>query len=95
MEWCSRGTAEDPPSGRFADAGLSRQHGQAKLILVDVVPAAGGWGTHSALGAAAERRLHVEAVNIVLLTHLISDHAGCLTTQERHARLSNCPMCTR
>jgi glyoxylase-like metal-dependent hydrolase (beta-lactamase superfamily II) len=74
---------EDPHLLDVADAGFLVNTGK-QLILVDV--GTGGWWGGAAFGRLAGSLRSAgytpEAVNIVLLTHLHSDHAGGLTTHD-------------
>ena len=74
---------EDPHLLDVADCGFLVNTGK-QLILVDV--GTGGWWGGPAFGRFAGSLRSAgytpEAVNIVLLTHLHSDHAGGLTTQD-------------
>jgi glyoxylase-like metal-dependent hydrolase (beta-lactamase superfamily II) len=74
---------EDPHLLDVADAGFLVNTGK-QLILVDV--GTGGWWGGAAFGRFAGSLRSAgytpETVNIVLLTHLHSDHAGGLTTHD-------------
>ena len=74
---------EDPHLLEVADCGFLVNTGK-QLILVDV--GTGGWWGGAAFGRFAGSLRSAgytpDAVNIVLLTHLHSDHAGGLTTHD-------------
>jgi glyoxylase-like metal-dependent hydrolase (beta-lactamase superfamily II) len=74
---------EDPHLLDVADCGFLVNTGK-QIILVDV--GTGGWWGGAAFGRFAGSLRSAgytpEAVNIVLLTHLHSDHAGGLTTHD-------------
>ena len=74
---------EDPHLLEVADCGFLVNTGK-QLILVDV--GTGGWWGGAAFGrfggSLRSAGYTPEAVNIVLLTHLHSDHAGGLTTHD-------------
>src|SRR5258707_541380 len=83
MDSVAKALHEDPHMLDVADTGFLVNTGN-QLILVDA--GAGTWWGGSALGRLAGN-LHSagytpEEVNIVLITHLHSDHVGGLTTQD-------------
>jgi glyoxylase-like metal-dependent hydrolase (beta-lactamase superfamily II) len=83
MDGVHEALQEDPHLLEVADCGFLVNTGK-QLILVDV--GTGGWWGGAAFGRFAGSLRSAgytpEAVNIVLLTHLHSDHAGGLTTHD-------------
>jgi glyoxylase-like metal-dependent hydrolase (beta-lactamase superfamily II) len=83
MDGVVNGLQEDPHMLDVVDSGFLVNTGK-QLILVDV--GAGTWWGAGALGRLAGSLRSAgytpEEVNIVLLTHLHSDHVGGLTTQD-------------
>jgi len=83
MDGVAKALHEDPHMLDVADTGFLVNTGK-QLILVDA--GAGTWWGGGALGRLAGNLLSAgytpEQVDIVLVTHLHSDHVGGLTTQE-------------
>jgi glyoxylase-like metal-dependent hydrolase (beta-lactamase superfamily II) len=83
MDGVIRGLHEDPHILDVADTGFLVNTGK-QVILVDV--GAGTWWGGGALGRLAgslrSAGYTLEQVDIVLVTHLHSDHVGGLTTQD-------------
>jgi hypothetical protein len=83
MDGVQETVREDPHVLDFADTGFLVNTGK-QLILVDV--GAGTWWGGGAFGRLAgslrSEGYTPEDVNIVLVTHLHSDHVGGLTTQD-------------
>src|SRR5260370_11504028 len=90
MDGVLKALHEDTHLLDVADAGFLVNTGK-QLILVDV--GTGGWWGGAAFGRFAgsfrSAGYTPEAVDIVFLTHLHSDHAGGLTTQDRKRVLPN------
>jgi beta-lactamase superfamily II metal-dependent hydrolase len=81
---------EDPHMLDVADTGFLVNTGK-QLILVDA--GSGTWfggGARAHGGSLRSAGYTPEAVDLVLVTHLHSDHIGGLTTQDEEARLSKC-----
>jgi glyoxylase-like metal-dependent hydrolase (beta-lactamase superfamily II) len=83
MDGVAKGVQEDPHMVDVADTSFLVNTGK-QLILVDA--GAGTWWGGAALGRLAGSLRSAgyapEKVNIVLITHLHSDHVGGLTTQD-------------
>src|SRR5258707_7251868 len=84
MDGVAKALHEDPHLLDVVDSGFLVNTGK-QLILVDA--GAGGWWGGEALGRLAgslrSAGYTAEEVDLVLLTHLHSDHVGGLTTQDR------------
>ncbi len=96
MDGVEKALLEDPHLLDVVDMGFLVNTGK-QLILVDA--GAGSWWGGGALGRLAgslrSAGYTTEEVDIVLITHLHSDHVGGLTTQDGKRVFSKCPCLRR